>query len=82
MGDALQEQGEVVTLVNEQATKSAFFEQLRFLRDNASSSDLVILSLSGHGITDDKERFYFLPHGYDANRHLRDAAISWKIHWI
>ncbi len=61
----LYEKVEVRTLPNEEATCEEILRGLQWLADQATSSDVVIVFLSGHGLTDRKGSYYFLPHDFE-----------------
>lgn len=63
-------------LIDGKATKSAIFDALRELRRRTIQLDAAIVLFSGHGETDEDGNFYFLPYEYDAQRNIRDAAVS------
>lgn len=50
------------TLPNEAATREEIMGGLQWLTEQAKSADLAIVFLSGHGLTDRKGSYYFLPH--------------------
>jgi WD40 repeat protein len=64
-------------LVDEKATAANILDALTWLEQTAGSDDTAILFFAGHGLTDERQRFYFLPVEAtpDASR-LRSSAIS------
>src|SRR5262249_43717339 len=48
-------------LVDRKATKEAFLEGLKWLKDSMKSQDVGIIFFSGHGHRDDDGIFYMLP---------------------
>ncbi|WP_153556718.1 protein kinase domain-containing protein [Roseimaritima sediminicola] len=56
--------GEFRKLTNEQATRGAIIDNITDMARLASEKDLLIISLSGHGIVDEGGEFYFLPTDY------------------
>lgn len=68
------------TLTNEKATRQAILDAFEGIKDRAVRGDLVLLSMSGHGVKDGLDNFYFLPHDYqgDGTQKLASTAISWQ----
>ncbi len=64
-------------LVNEEANHNAILLQLRELQSAVTQDDLAIISVAGHGITDDFDDFFFLPHDYDTKAAVGSSAIAW-----
>lgn len=64
-------------LVDGRATAANILDALTWLEQTAGPDDTAILFFAGHGITDERQRFYFLPVEAtpDASR-LRSSAIS------
>jgi len=64
-------------MVNEQMTPSAFLERLDALTA-VDKGDLVVISLSGHGVQSGDGTFYFLtPQGTLQNRDT--GGVSWSL---
>ena len=61
-------------MTNEEATGEAILDGLDWLERQVGQQDMGLLFMAGHGITDSKLRFYFLPHDGDSRR-LRRSAI-------
>lgn len=55
------EQVKAKVLVNEEATRSAIIKGLNWLEAEATQKDIRILFVSGHGVVDYKDDYYFLP---------------------
>jgi len=72
---ALFSKGKMLKLTNEQATRSSIFESIGEVVDSASASDLVVVSLSGHGAVDETNEFYFLPSDYEPGKRLNSTGI-------
>lgn len=51
--------------VNNEATRAEIMGGLQWLTDNASWSDVAVIFLSGHALTDRQGTYYFLPHDFD-----------------
>jgi WD40 repeat protein len=66
---------EVQTKVIDDATQHNVFEGLDWLRHVATSRDIAIVFLSGHGWLDGKNNFWFLTREADLSK-LRTTAIS------
>jgi WD40 repeat protein len=66
---------EVKTLVDGQATRTNVVEALEWLERQVTSRDFGVVLIAGHGVTDEKQRYWFLP--VDASmQHLRTSAVS------
>jgi hypothetical protein len=64
-------------LTNEQATKDNILDGLTWLDQHTEKGDYALLLMSGHGVTDLRQKFYFLP--IDANvapEKLRTTAVT------
>jgi len=64
-------------LINEQAKRDNILDELSKLENlEISTKDIVIIFLSGHGVNDKKQKYYFL--GYDASlKRLRSKGVEW-----
>jgi hypothetical protein len=68
---------ETHVLTDKQASAEAIREALSWLEENTGVDDTGLLFLAGHGVTDPKQRFYFLPVGGDPDpARLRATGIS------
>jgi WD40 repeat protein len=68
---------ETRVLVNEGATKDNILDGLTWLDQHTEKGDYALLLMSGHGVTDLRQKFYFLP--IDANvvpEKLRTTAVT------
>jgi len=66
---------QVRTLIDGQATRGAVVEALQWLEEQVTSRDFGVVLIAGHGVTDEKQRYWFLP--ADASmQHLRMSAVS------
>lgn len=61
-------------LTNKQATAGNIRDALDWLEGEVTSRDVGLLFLAGHGVTDLKQRFYYLPHDGNPDK-LRRTAI-------
>lgn len=66
---------EIKLLDDRAATKEAVLDALDWLEGEVTSRDVGMLFLAGHGVTDSKQRFFYLPVDADLER-LRTTAIS------
>ena len=59
-----------IELVNEEATRDNVLNVLKKLGEDASVQpmDLVIVAISGHGLSDKAHSYFFLPHDYDRSK--------------
>lgn len=66
---------EVRVLDDANATRGDILDALDWLEGEVTSRDVGLLFMAGHGVTDNKQRFYYLP--VDANpKKLRRTALS------
>lgn len=71
---------QVKTLTNEKATSADILDGLDWIDKEATSKDIVIIFVAGHGINDDKGNYYFLSYEGNSER-LRRTALKWtEIH--
>ncbi len=64
-------------LTNADATSDDIFDGLDWIEREATSRDVVIIFIAGHGVNDEKGNYYFLP--YNTNlKHLRRTAVKWS----
>ncbi len=59
---------QVKTLCDEEATRGDIFEAMEWLRQETRPTDVCIFYFAGHGIRDEKDRFYFMPYGSSPSR--------------
>lgn len=71
----LYETADIKLLTDKQATAENIRSGLGWLEDKVGPEDIGLLFMAGHGITDAKQRFYFLPVGGDPED-LRSTGIS------
>ena len=74
------EAGTQITLVDKKASRSNILTELEHLKRNVHQGDVVLVTMSGHGVTNAAGNFFFLPYDLpdDFNEdRLRDKAISW-----
>ncbi|WP_119388924.1 caspase family protein [Taklimakanibacter lacteus] len=72
---SLYEAVEVKLLTDKEASADNIRSALGWLEDKVGPEDVGMLFLAGHGVTDAKQRFYFLPVGGDPED-LRSTAIG------
>jgi WD40 repeat protein len=66
----------VKTLVNSEAHSDNILDGLDWIDREATSKDVVIVFIAGHGVNDDKGTYYFLSHDANLER-LRRTAVKW-----
>ncbi len=54
-------------LVNQDVTERELRRGLRWLRESATQHDLVVVSVSGHGMCDPQGNYFFIPHDFDVD---------------
>jgi len=64
----------VKLLVDEQATKEEILDGLEWLQKQATSKDVAMLFIAGHGINDSAGIYYFLPANADLERLKRTGV--------
>jgi WD40 repeat protein len=64
------EKVDVRTLPNEEATRAEIMDGLDWLMRTPTRRDIAMVFLSGHGLSDEHRRYYFLPHDFDLARRL------------
>jgi uncharacterized caspase-like protein len=64
-------------LVNQFATRDGILRALGELEQQVTQNDLAIVTFAGHGISDEHQDFFFLPHDFDAQKEIATTAISW-----
>lgn len=62
-------------LVDEQATRAAVLQGLRWLQNVSTPDDVAILFVAGHGVADAADIYHFLPHDMKENQ-LAQTAVS------
>jgi len=63
-------------LTNHNATSDNILDALDWIDEEATSKDVVIIFIAGHGVNDDKGNYYFLSTDAKLNR-LRRTALKW-----
>lgn len=64
-------------LHNEKATRFNILKGLHRLKKEATQKDVVLIFLAGHGLNDEFENYFFLPH--DAKKEfLNGSAVKWS----
>ncbi|KOR33027.1 hypothetical protein TI05_03575 [Achromatium sp. WMS3] len=74
-GDKLYQQVKVKIVTDKAATRMGILDALSFLNE-MTQDDLALLFIAGHGVTDSRNTFYFLPHDGNHKR-LFTTAIRW-----
>jgi len=62
-------------LTDDDATRDGIVEALEWLEGEVTSRDVGMVFLAGHGVTDKRQRFFFLPTDVDTEK-LRSSAVS------
>jgi len=63
-------------LTNDQAQSDDILDALDWIDKEATSKDVVVVFIAGHGVNDDKGNYYFLAHEANIER-LRRTAVRW-----
>lgn len=66
---------EIKLLTDEKASRDDVVEALEWLEGEVRARDVGMVFMAGHGVTDNKQRFYFLPNDAELER-LRSTAVS------
>jgi hypothetical protein len=72
---ALYSEVDIKLLVDQKATAAAIKDGLDWLTHQVTANDVGIIYLAGHGLVDERNRYYFLPADGDATR-LRATAVA------
>jgi WD40 repeat protein len=82
LANALQRQGGMLykrveerVLVDEQATRAAVLQGLRWLQNVTTPNDVAVFFVAGHGISDAADVYHFLPHDVKEDQ-LGQTAVS------
>lgn len=59
---------QVKILCDNEATRADIFEAIEWLKQESSPNDVCIFFFAGHGMRDEKDRFYFMPYGCNTNK--------------
>lgn len=59
---------QVKILCDNEATRADIFEAMEWLKQESSPNDVCIFFFAGHGMRDEKDRFYFMPYGCNTNK--------------
>jgi len=63
-------------LTNGKATSDNILDGLDWIDKEATSKDVVVIFIAGHGLNDEKGNYYFLSHDANLER-LRRTAVKW-----
>ena len=66
----------VKTLTNQNATSDDILDGLDWIDKEATSKDVVIIFIAGHGVNDEKGNYYFLSHEANLDK-IRRTAVKW-----
>jgi hypothetical protein len=72
--------GDVETrlIINEQATRDRIIDSFDWLERGVTSRDVALVLLSGHGVNESHDDYYFLPVIFEAGA-LRRTAVHSRI---
>lgn len=59
---------QVKLLCDGEATRADIFEAMEWLKQESSPNDVCIFFYAGHGLRDEKDRFYFIPYGCKSDK--------------
>lgn len=59
---------QVKILCDNEATRADIFEAMEWLKQESSPNDVCIFFFAGHGMRDEKDRFYFMPYGCNTSK--------------
>lgn len=59
---------QVKVLCDSEATRADIFEAMEWLKQESSPNDVCIFFYAGHGMRDEKDRFYFMPYGCNSSK--------------
>lgn len=59
---------QVKLLCDSEATRADIFEAMEWLKQESSPNDVCIFFYAGHGLRDEKDRFYFIPYGCKSDK--------------
>lgn len=59
---------QVKILCDNEATRADIFEAMEWLKQESSPNDVCIFFFAGHGMRDEKDRFYFMPYGGNTDK--------------
>ena len=68
------EKVETRTLPNEEATREEIIGGLEWLMRAPTKRDIAMVFLSGHGLSDERRRYFFLPYNFDLTKKLATAV--------
>jgi uncharacterized caspase-like protein len=66
---------QIKTLVDGEATRGNVVEALEWLEEQVTSRDFGVVLIAGHGMTDEKQNYWFLPADVSM-KHLSVSAVS------
>lgn len=66
--DLLYRDIEIKILTDENATRDAVIDGLDWITKVTTSKDVAMILLSGHGINDNSNRYYFAPHNFNLDK--------------
>ena len=59
---------QIKLLCDSEATRADIFEAMEWLKQESSPNDVCVFFYAGHGLRDEKDRFYFIPYGCNSDK--------------
>ena len=72
---ALYSDVQVKTLADREVTRASVVEALDWLGESVTARDVAMVLIAGHGVTDEKQNYWFLPADVSM-KHLSSSAVS------
>jgi WD40 repeat protein len=66
---------QVKTLADREVTRASVVEALDWLGESVTARDVAMVLIAGHGVTDEKQNYWFLPADVSM-KHLSSSAVS------
>jgi WD40 repeat protein len=70
---------EIKLLTDESANRDDVLDGLDWIRKQTSSNDVAMVLLSGHGVNDERGKYFFLPHDANMEKLLRTGVAMEQI---
>lgn len=65
-------------LTNEGAVKKNLLDRLKWLRENALPGGLAVITLSGHGLKAENDRYFFVTQDYEPGEEPAARCMAWE----
>ena len=59
---------QVKVLCDDEATRADIFEAMEWLKQESTPNDVCVFFYAGHGLRDEKDRFFFVPYGCSSDK--------------